>query len=726
MNELSYFLKFLRRRLAILVLVPLVAMVVCYFLTRRLPDTYASRGRVATGIVDKTSQLVASGSIPQESEIDRSFDNLIQMMRMNKVMERVSHQLLIHNLTVSGDSVFGRPSEELAKLDAVTKQRIADLLRQQEVSLPDSVPNELHQARMKAVDGLLKSMNYDIATLLQGLKIYRLTTSDYLELEYEGEDPRLTAFVVNTHLKEFLEMYMRRLLESNNRSLVFLEDLVQQKRSALNERMDALKNYKITNNVLNLDEQANGLYGQILDFEAQREVAKKDVIAYQAALRNIDQRFDPNDRRYVESALADANQRINNTRSQLQNANDQYIKSNFAPRLKARVDSLQEILNQQMRSSTDEPTYSPLSAKADLVSRKLELEISLELAKGSIAAIDAEVERLGKRFSGMVPDEASIQELEAGLEIASKEYTDALQRYNDARLESYSPLTLTIAERAALGEKQPSKKLILAIVAGVGALLLCLLAFSLTYFMDNSVRTPAQLADATGLPVLGRINRTAGERGLRGPDDLEATDDSTLLFKDLVRSIRYEMDEEAASPKVIAITSLRDQAGKTDLVYGLAWAYARISQRVLVIDGNFSQPTISRQVQAKADVNEYFNGQDSYLYPEQVDFLSTTGGDTSLLEIAEESKLREKFAHLKEQYDVVLVETPALTASNRAKEWLVFADRIVAVFGYGGVLKDEDKSKLDYLRSRGTQLAGWVLAGTPDDAEPLGRPLTKI
>ncbi len=726
MNEITHFLEFLKRRLPILVLVPLVAMAVCYYFTRTLPDTYLSQGRIATGLVDRISQIVISDQPVQGSEIDRSFDNLIQLMKMKKVMDRVAQRLLVHDLTAPRDSAFRPPSETLAKLDAATKQRIAAMLTNQVDSLPGGASDKLYEARISAVNGMAKEMGYNPAALLEKLIIERLATSDYLEVTYEAEDPRLTAFVVNALLEEFQQMYTRRLLQSSNRSVMFFNDLVQQKRNALNGRMDALKNYKIRNNVLNLDEQANGLYGHILDFETRRELAKKDVVAYQAALKNIDQRFNPKDRRYMESAMAEANQKIARISSQLKSVNDQYIQSNFDPRLKSRVDSLQENLNQLVRSSTEESAYSPLSAKADLVSRKLEMEIALELAQSSIASIDAEVNRLDEKYKGMVPDEASIQQLEASIEIASKEYTDALQQYNDARLESYSPAVLSIAERAGPGELLPSKKLILVLLAGIAALALCLFIFSATYFMDNAVRTALQLANATGLPVLGQINSGPEGRGLRGLEDLEATDESTMLFKDLVRSIRFELDEEAANPKVIAITSLHDQAGKTDLMYGLAWAYARINQRVLIVDGNFNSPTISRQSAAKADVSDYFNGEDSYLYPEQVDYLSTTGGDISLLEIAEESKLREKIAHLKEQYDVVLIETPALTASNKAKEWMGFADKIVAVFGYGGVLKDEDKIKVEYLRSRGPQLSGWVLSRVDKDTQPMGKTRAKI
>ncbi len=725
MSELTYFLKFLGKRAALLFVVPLVAMVVCYLLTNRLADTYVSRGRVATGIVDKASELIASSQPVQGGEMERSFDNLIQLMTMKPVLDRVSRALLYHDLTVPQDSMFKKPAGELQQLDGPTRQKIASFLRKTTDSLAAGTTDKLYQARLNSVNGMINDMYYDPKSLLDNLAVERVSLSDYLEARYEGEDPRLTAFVVNTLFAQFREVYEQRQLENSRRSLVFFKDMVEQKRNALDERMNALKNYKVRNNVLNLNEQASGLYSHILDLETRREIAEKDVNAYKAALKNIDQRFNPTDRRYIESALSDANQRITRTRNEFLAASDQYIRTS-SPRLKARLDSLEQSLNQQIRNTTDEALYSPQSAKADLVSRKLEMEIASELAQSSIASIDAELSRMGKKYNGLVPDEASIQQMEASIEIASRDYTDALQRYNNAQLESYEPITLTVAERAGLGEKQPSQKRLLTIIAGVAAFLLCLGAFTITYLLDDSVRTPAQLADVTGMPVLGRINRAAGDNGIKALSDLDADNESTLLFKDLVRSIRYEIDEEIGNPKVIAIASLQDQAGKTDLAYGLAWAYERIGQRVLVVDGNFSHPTLSRQSEAKADLSDFFTGQDSYLYPEKVDFLSTAGGDLSLLEIADEKLLREKFAHLKEQYDVVLIETPALTASNQAKEWLVFADRIVAVFAYGSVMKNAERSKLDYLRGRGEQFSGWVLTGTANKAETLGRPLAKI
>lgn len=723
MNELGYFLKFLRKRLYILLLVPVVAMTACYFLTRQLPDTYRSQGRLATGIVDKTDQLIVSDEAPQESEINRSFDNLIQLMRMKTVVDQVSYRLLIHDLTVPPDSAFRPPSRLLKALDAPSKKQILALLRQKHAARRALASDKPLEAR--ALD-LIGSMDYGASSLLDKLTLYRIATSDYINVEFEAGDPRLTAFVVNTLCEEFLAMYARRLLESNNRSLEFFEKMMLQKRDALTARMEELKTYKIQNKVLNLNEQARSLYGHIIDFETRREVARKDVVAYRAALRNIDQRFDPADRRYLESTLAGLNQRIALTKDQLQRTNDRYIRNNFDPQLKNRLDSLQTVLNQQIRSATDQTAYSPLAAKGDLVNHKLELEIALELARNSIATIEAEVNRLNRKYDGMVPNEASIQQFETSIEIAGKEYIEALQRYNNARLESFSPVTLKLVERAAPGTLQPSKKMLLVLLAGLASFVVCLFVFFLIYFLDNSVRTVAQLADTTGLPVLGRIPRMAGEPTPPHLDEPAKTDRATTLFRDLIRSIRYEIDEEAPGPKLIAVTSLRDRAGKTDLVYGLAWAYARIHQRVLILDGNFGHPTLSRRSAPPDRLEDFFQKESPFSLSEKSQVLATAGGDVSLLEIADEQTIQARLTYLKQHYDVILVETPALTGFNKAKEWILFADRVVVSFPFGKAIRDSDKAKISYLRSRGAILSGWVLTGTPVEVEPVGKTLTKL
>jgi succinoglycan biosynthesis transport protein ExoP len=67
--------------------------------------------------------------------------------------------------------------------------------------------------------------------------------------------------------------------------------------------------------------------------------------------------------------------------------------------------------------------------------------------------------------------------------------------------------------------------------------------------------------------------------------------DKMKLFKELIRSIRFEIDQELRGEKVLGITSLGDHEGKTVLAISLAYSYSMINKKVLLIDGNFkTQP----------------------------------------------------------------------------------------------------------------------------------------
>ena len=721
MREFLHFLRFLSRNKITLILIPVITVVACYFLVRELPDQYRSQGRIATGLVDKTEQILADGNQDQEQEISRKFDNLIQLMRLKKTIDQVSYKLILHDLTARPDSVFTDLPQYVREMDAKAKNRMVALFIKKYKSGESLSLSNPEESRL---NDLLRSMGYDNSSLLDKLTIHRLTNSDYINIEFEGNNPHLTAFVVNTLSTEFLTFYASRLKESNNRSVDFLEKFMLVKLEALNARMNELKNFKIQNRVLNLNEQARSLYGHIIDFETKREIAKKDVIALTAALRNIDSKFDPADRRYLESAMSTLNQNIATIKEQLQGANELYIRSNFDPAKKAKVDSLQNLLSVRINESTDKYIYSPLVAKENLITHKLQLEIDLELAKNSIQSIQSEVSRLNVKFDGMVPNEARIQEYETGIELAGKEYIDALQRYNNARLESNFPITLKIVERAVPGTVKPSKKMLLVVLSGIISFVFCLLVFFILYYLDSSIRTPVQLANATGIPVLGRLNRVSGGFDFAQLNNDGNTGKTVSLFRNLIRSVRYELDDETHGPKMVTITSLAKGAGKTLLTYSLAWAYARINQKVLIIDGNFNYPDISAVVKDRIFLEDFFQdvrGQNSLEPTDLITIMACRGGDVSLLEIAGEEQIQSKIRELKKLFNVILVESDSLSALNKTKEWITYSDRVVVVYEAGTTIREEDEPKIAYLRSRGAILSGWVLTKTENSSDVVSK-----
>ncbi|GAA4443697.1 hypothetical protein GCM10023091_32690 [Ravibacter arvi] len=712
MRELIRFGLYLKQRWFIWVLVPLVTLVLCYFLASRLPDVYRSKGSIATGLVDKTGQILSlNENVEQDSELNRKFENLIQLIKLKKVLDQVSYRLVIHDLTARPGQAFREVPDDA---DQGFREKAVVLLRRKLSGSEAFYPSGKEEQRVAA---LIEDMGYDAGSILEKLRVERISNSDYIEVEFEAEHPGLSAYLVNTLISEFLKVYAERIKGSSEKSLDFLEKFMLQKLAALNQKMEELKDFKIRNRVLNLNEQARSLYGHIIDFETRREITKKDIIAYGAALKNIDARFNPADRQYLEGSMALINQHIAETREELKAVNDLYIRSNFNPAYKARVDSVQKVLSARIMESSDKYIYNPLNVKENLVNHKLELEISLELARNSIKTIEDEIRRLNGKFDGMVPSEASIQQYETSIDIAGKEYIEALQRYNSARLESFNPIALKQVEKASDGIKLPSKKRILVLLSGLVSLIVCLFVLFVLYYLDNAIRIPQQLADQTGAPVLGHLNRV---RDFTDPGQLDGAkpEGPIARFRSLVRSVRFEIDSEGYGPKIIAVTSLTEGSGKTLVVNGLAWAYRRINRRVLVIDGNFGNPDLTKERRNMVYLEDFLAGKE--LHPDSANpaVLGTRGGDVSLLELVDEKQLQSKLATLRAQFDVVIVETGSLRSLHKAKEWLTYADRVIGVFPAGRPLGERDEENVRYLRNRGAVFAGWVL--TQADASVWG------
>lgn len=724
MSEFVQFLKLLQRNKITLILVPLITVILCYFLVRRLPDTFESHARIATGLVDKTDQVVTKAKDEQEQQIARKFESLIQVLRLKRTIDQVSYRLILNDLKGLKDSTWREPVKELESMSKADKSKAIALITQKYKNREELFLSKPYE---NYLNNIIVDMGYGANALREKLIIYRTGVGDYIDIEFEAENPDLAAYVINTLSEEFISDNSSRVVGNNKKTIDFLQNFMLQKLGALNSRMNTLRNFKIQNRVLNLNEQAKSIYGQMADYETRREVAQKDIVALGAAINNIDKKFDPTERKYFESALTGINQKIIASKSNLRALNERYVLSNFDQRLKFSMDSLRNQLTEEIDEATDKYAYNPMALKQDLVTQKLQMEISLELAKNSVASIQGELNRLNRKFDGLVPNEATIQEYETSIDIASKEYIEALQRYNEASLEFSFPVYLRLIERAMPGEVQASKKMVLVVLSGVISFTFCVFVFFILFYIDKSIRYPLQLANATERPVLGYLNALDKGSNL-SLSGMNASDDKSIrLYKNLVRSIRYELDNEIDDPKIIAVTSLSYGVGKTSFVVALAWAFSKINKSVLIIDGNFGQPDISK-LNPDTSLIENFVNSSTIMEAKagQISILGNKGGDISLLELADEKAVGDRLQVLKTHFDIILVETDSLTAMNKAKEWITFSDRVVAVFAAGRSISDDDQSKIQYLNNLEDKFSGWVLTNTediPEQAGKIGKPV---
>ncbi len=686
--EILVFIKLLQKNWWKLVLIPFLTVVACYFLVKELPNEYESHGTLSTGLVDKTEEVFLVGEKDQEVEINRKFDNLIAMMKLKKVLDLVSYKLFLHDINLPAEKQLKENVEVFERLSAAEKKRLTRIVSQkskeQQELLPDTKDDELLIA-------LFKEIGYDHTSLLDYLSINRQGNSDYISIYAVAHMPEMSEFLVNNLSVEFIKFYAKRLTTNNTRAIGFLADFLSQKKQALTEKMNTLREFKINHRVLNLNEQARSLYGQISEYEGKREIAASDIDSYANAIKKI-----------VSS------------KQQIRETNDRYVRNNFDPKIKQELDALQLKLTEQINESSDQYLYNPLSYKTSLIAQRLTFEMEMELAISSVKSIQDELKRLNSKFDELVPNEAQIQEIETSISIATDEYMEALQRYNDVSFASSFPVQLKQIEKAMLGTIKPSKKILILGMSGIVSFVFVLLFFFVVFYFDDSIRNAQQLANETEIPVLGYINFVEDVSGALDKDSSNSKQD---LYRKLLRSIRFEIDHLKENPKIVLFTSLKKGEGKSSIVLGLAKMFTLINKRVLVIDGNFANPTITSSVNPKLlleNLSEKF-----VLTPGSTfDVIGNQGGDKSIYEVLTDIQIADFIHLIRDTYDVVLIDTESIESLNKVKEWVVLADLVVAVFASASSITVRDKPKLAYFRSLNEQFSGWILNGVKELKEP--------
>ena len=713
MEEVKRFIQLLWRNRIIIIAVPLLTVMITFYIVRNLPDTYSSPTQIATGIVDETQQMAfADASLLQESRVNQKFINLIETMRSKSLIDQVSYQLILHDLT--SDKPF--KDKTILYTNGLNEDAIAHAIEVYTKKYKNREALNLRDSDEAGLAVVLGWMGYDSGTILDGLSIYRLGASDFIYLDYESQNAELSAFVVNAIAKEFIKDYTGLVKENQKASVDFLRNLMDIKSDTLEQRISRLAAYKIENKILDLSSQALQVLNEIATYKNQQQETEKTMASLSGAINNIDSKFNPLDRKYAESIIVGPNQDLVTTRLEMQNLLDKYINNDFDEQYKKSIDSLQQIMASKINSINDKYITNPLNTKQNLIQQKLDLQIQYDLAAFSLNSIKKHIEDISGKFNDLVPHEAMLTSMERDIDVVTKEYQELLAQYNQISMESAFPVKLRQVQIAMPGAPNPSKKMLLVILSGIVSGFFCIMIFFAIFFFDNRIQDSNALAISTRTPVLGFLHLVGrSTMDLKGIwSNIHGTSE-IKEFKKQLRSTRFEVNKELSPTsdrgQILSITSINEGEGKTLISACIAYTYIMVNKRVLLIDGNFDNPSITKNSNTKIFLEDFLRtGSLDYLKSNSgIMVMGNRGGDKSLLEIDNEQTIMERLDQLRSHFDIILVETPSLSTLNKAKEWILFTDKTLGVFEANQTLDLEKKQHINYLTGLNGHFIGWVL-----------------
>lgn len=286
-------------------------------------------------------------------------------------------------------------------------------------------------------------------------------------------------------------------------------------------------------------------------------------------------------------------------------------------------------------------------------------------------------------------------------------YNNMLQRAAEAKVASAMRASNSrLVDRAKVPRVPFKPSRLLSILSGATAgLLLGLVLVTARDRFARPVQNTAELTSLLRVPELGSV-----------PDDPSP---QVEAYRAILASILFS-PAAGAPPQVITVTSSCAGEGKSQLVFKLAAALSQMKRRVLMIDGSrnggLQQLFGQNRDYGLRDVVE-LSGPASDLLPYVtnptrlvgVDLASIGPQDTSALDLMFTQGMEQLLAEMREAYDIVIIDTPALSDLPDARVFAKMADGVVLVVQAGKTPSDAVRAAVRRLQLDEAVVLGTVL-----------------
>ncbi len=731
--DLLVLAKVLWRKKWIWLIIPILAGAAAYFFTMDEIEYYRSKAQIATGFTVNDQVQLSDQDKFNIRDAGVKFSNLLNSMNSAIPANLVAFRLMQHDLETS--SPFREPqlntnSDEL--------QRVRKFLK---TKLETFTPLSPTDPEYDLIRKYQAAYHYNYATIQKSLTIGRVPETDNVQVDYVSDDPNISAFAANAFCEEFIRYHKSMRTERAGESVEFLQQLVDEKKAVLDEKLGTQQVFKASNSLVDIQQESEAKLGQLQALETTRDEIKSRMHKLDLTIQRLNEEI----RNTGGKSTTVNNQKIIELDARIRRLNERYITGGSSNQ--AQLDSLnalREQLRVQMENNNRQTSTPSMGLSINELNSKLkDAEIEYKVEQGNLAQAESKIRNIKYMASGFATKEAALEAIQKEVDIAQQEYLDAGNKLNEAKNRMMSSSTLRqVLLAAPAAHPEQSKRYLIIGLAVFSSLAICLFFIVGFELVDMSIRTPDKFKRLAGLPLIGMLNKIDSKNfNIRTYFNQATTNEETELYKSLLRKLRHEM--ENTNGKVILFTSPKKKDGKTFVMFSLAYVLSLINKRVLIIDTNFKNNSLSQllvkpQTEIKVIEGKRVNlligsGKKRNVKEEDepidndsdaentYDLINPTkfknifivgnagGGNESPAEILSGRDFNNLIAVLVESFDYILMEGASLNDYSDTKELVQYADKVYAVFSAESSIKQLDKESISYFKSLGKKFGGAIL-----------------
>ena len=542
MDLFRYIVRFLYKIRWYLVILPLIALVVAWFMTRNMDRVYDTNTTIYTGMI--TGYNIEGGSGAAGGNAQTNLKNLMLIVTTDNTIHEVSLRLFARCM------MYGNPNKDNNYISAEHFRNLNNSVPADVKGLINHNSEAQTYANLKAYEKpsqdnyLFGILNYHpyfgINNITSRLKVIQLERSDIIDIGYSANDAGIAYNTLDILNEVFANQYQQLRFGETNNVIKFFEKEVARLYKVLTGAEDDLIRYNIAKRVINYGEQTK----QLTVLDAQQQTSDNTQLMNYTTSKALMEYMERQlgDRAKIIKANRDfTNQITDISRIQSRISNLKLMNSEGGNEVESQLElakaekMLQDAQN-RVRSLTRDIEASNFSTEtgvkaSDMISKWLEQLLIMEKTKAEMTAQDVMRQKLDKQIHYYAPIGATLDRKARHISFIEGNYIEMLKALNAARMRQRN-LQMTTATLRVLNppmypmNAQPTNRMMILLGAFLLTFMLTALYFFVIEMLDRTLRDRMRSERITKIPVMGcfpkesnlryrRYNKTINDMALR-------------------------------------------------------------------------------------------------------------------------------------------------------------------------------------------------------------------
>lgn len=316
------------------------------------------------------------------------------------------------------------------------------------------------------------------------------------------------------------------------------------------------------------------------------------------------------------------------------------------------------------------------------------------------------------------------QQVQSTLALYQQIHANLLSSYENIRLSRLRSTSNIVSIEPAVVPSKPIRPQPVTNTAlgGVIGLLLAGGIIFLFEYLDDSIKNADDVERLLGIPVIGYIGQVA-TKGKNRTNLMNVASQPRSPVAEAFRSLRTNLEFAGVNQplRTILVTSPGPGDGKTTVSSNLASIFAQGGKRVTLIDADLRRPSVHRffNLDNHVGLTDVFRGRltleaagHSWNGTGEITVITSGSLPPNPMEILSSDKMSNLLTLLREQRDIVIVDSPPLIVAD-AQVLAAKADGVVIVLWPGHSRWDDVRAMLEQLKRADARVVGFVFNRIP-------------